>query len=155
MDAIPLDAVPADKRARVGRLDRVCRLTLAAAFLALDDAGLQIPATVAADRVGLSVGTALGCLLSDAEFYERVVEQGPAAASPRLFAYTVSSAAAGEVSTVLGIHGPNSTAHMGLAAGAGAIGYGLDLIRSPRPTPSGRRRTPTVQPGASAAGRGC
>ena len=129
MDAIPLDAVPADKRARVGRLDRVCRLTLAAAFLAIDDAGLQIPATVAADRVGLSVGTALGCLLSDAEFYEKVVEQGPTAASPRLFAYTVSSAAAGEVSIALGIHGPNSTAHMGLAAGVGAIGYGLDLIR--------------------------
>src|SRR6185369_13541882 len=120
MDAIPLDAVPADKRARVGRLDRVCRLTLAAAFLAIDDAGLQIPATVAADRVGLSVGTALGCLLSDAEFYEKVVEQGPTAASPRLFAYTVSSAAAGEVSIALGIHGPNSTSHMGLAAGLGA-----------------------------------
>jgi 3-oxoacyl-[acyl-carrier-protein] synthase II len=115
------------RRARSGRLDRICRLFLAASFLAVEDAGLTI-APSDAERVGLSFGTGLGCLLSDAEFYERVVEQGAGAASPRVFAYTVSSAAAGEVSIALGIHGPNVTSHMGLAAGLGAIVYGCDLI---------------------------
>jgi len=128
IDPLPLDAIPADVRARLGRSDRICRLFLAAGFLAVDDAALQLPA-LDAERVGLSFGTGLGCLLSNAEFYAKVVEQGPAAASPRVFAYTVSSAAAGEISIALGIHGPNATSHCGLAAGVAAIGYAVDLIR--------------------------
>ncbi len=128
---IPLDVVPAAARTRIGRLDRICRLTLTAAFLAIDDAGLGLP-LADPERVGLALGTGLGCLLSDAEFYEKVVANGPPAASPRAFAYTVSSAAAGEVTIALGIHGPNTTLHMGMAAGAGALGYAADLIRSGR-----------------------
>ncbi len=131
IETIPLDVVPAAARTRIGRLDRVCRLALAAAYLAVDDAALPLP-LVAPERVGLLFGTGLGCLLSDAEFFDKIVAQGPAAASPRVFAYTVSSAAAGEVSIALGVHGPNATLHMGLAAGAGALGQAADLIRTGR-----------------------
>src|SRR4029453_5051724 len=127
IETIPLDAVPEATRARTGRLDRICRLFLAASFLAVDDAALRI-APPDAERIGLSFGTGLRCFLSEAEFYEKVIEQGAAAASPRVFAYTVSSAAAGEVSIALGIHGPNVTSHMGLAAGLGAIASGCDLF---------------------------
>jgi 3-oxoacyl-(acyl-carrier-protein) synthase len=67
IDPIPLEAVPAEARGRIGRLDRVCRLFLAASYLAVDDAGLSLPAADA-ERVGLSFGSGLGCLLSDAEF---------------------------------------------------------------------------------------
>jgi len=125
---VPLDVVPSDRRVRIGRLDRLCRFFLAASYLAMRDAGIQIEARDA-ERVGLSFGTGLGCLLTNEEYNRKIVEHGPAAASPRLFAYTVSSAAAGEVSIAAGIKGPNITAHMGLAAGLGAIGYGFDLIR--------------------------
>ena len=125
---IPLDIVPVDKRTRIGRLDRLCRLLLSAAYLAVDAAGLRIDAADA-DRVGLSFGTGLGCLLTNAEYNQKLVEHGPSAASPRLFAYTVSSAAAGEVSIALGIKGANVTSHAGAAAGLQAIGYGFDLIR--------------------------
>lgn len=126
---IPLAAVPADKRAHIGRLDRLCRLYLSAAYLAVDAAQLRIE-DGDAERVGLSFGTGLGCLLTNAEYNQKLVDQGPSAASPRLFAYTVSSAAAGEVSIALGIKGPNVTSHAGLAAGLQAIGYGCDLIRT-------------------------
>jgi 3-oxoacyl-[acyl-carrier-protein] synthase II len=129
VDEIPLDVVPADKRTRVGRLDRLCRLFLSAAYLAADAAGLQIDAADA-ERTGLSFGTGLGCLLTNAEYNQKLVAHGPAAASPRLFAYTVSSAAAGEVSIALGIKGANVTMHAGMAAGLQAIGYGFDLIRT-------------------------
>lgn len=128
---IPLDAIPADKRSRIGRLDRLCRLYLAASYLAVGDAGLPLDLD-AGERVGLSFGTALGCLLTNAEYWDKIVEQGVAAASPRLFAYTVSSAAAGEVSIALGIRGPNVTQHVGFAAGLGAVGYGFDLIEMGR-----------------------
>ncbi|HEX7408933.1 MAG TPA: beta-ketoacyl-[acyl-carrier-protein] synthase family protein, partial [Candidatus Binatia bacterium] len=132
---IPISAVPEDKRARVGRLDRLCRFFLSASYLAVRAAALKIghpdvgAQHAAPERVGLSFGTGLGCLLTDEEYNRKVVEQGPSAASPRLFAYTVSSAAAGEVSIALGIKGPNVTAHMGFAAGLGALGYGYDLIQ--------------------------
>jgi 3-oxoacyl-[acyl-carrier-protein] synthase II len=124
---IPLDAIPVDARPRIGRLDRLCRLFLAATYRALDDARLDIRRTDA-ERVGVAFGTGLGCLLTNAEYNEKIVHGGPAAASPRLFAYTVSSAAAGEVSIALGIKGPNLTAHQGVAAGLGAIGYAFDVI---------------------------
>ncbi|MFI5366864.1 MAG: beta-ketoacyl synthase N-terminal-like domain-containing protein [Candidatus Binatia bacterium] len=133
---IPLDVIPADKRARIGRLDRLCRFFLSAAYLAVDAAQLTIAAEEA-ERVGLSFGTGLGCLLTDEEYNRKVVEHGAAAASPRLFAYTVSSAAAGEVSIALGIKGPNVTAHMGFAAGLGAVGYGFDLIQMGKADVSG------------------
>ncbi len=126
--AVPMAAVPADKQARLGRLDRLCRFFLAAAYLAVEAADLAI-APEEAERIGLSFGTGLGCLLTNEEYNRKVVAQGPAAASPRLFTYTVSSAAAGEVSIALGIKGPNVTAHMGFAAGLGAVGYGFDLIQ--------------------------
>jgi len=128
---IPLDVVPPGARTRIGRLDRVCRLALAASYLAVDDAHLPRP-LARPERVGLVFGTGLGCLLSDIEFFAKVVAQGAAAASPRAFAYTVSSAAAGEVSIGLGIHGPNTTLHMGMAAGAGALGYAAQLIAGGR-----------------------
>lgn len=129
VDTIPLHAIPSGARTRIGRLDRLCRLFLSAAFLAVHDARLEITAAMS-ERTGLSFGTGLGCLLTNAEYFEKVVEQGPTAASPRLFAYTVSSAAAGEASIALGIKGPNLTSHAGLAAGLQAIGYAGDLIRT-------------------------
>jgi len=128
---IPLDVIPADKRSRIGRLDRLCRLFLSASYLAVDDARLPRESDLGA-RAGISFGTALGCLLTNAEYYDKIVEQGAGAASPRLFAYTVSSAAAGEVSIALGIQGPNATHHLGFAAGLGALGYGADMIEMGR-----------------------
>jgi 3-oxoacyl-[acyl-carrier-protein] synthase II len=131
VEEIPVDLVPPDKRTRLGRLDRLSRLFLSASYLAIQDAGLDTTA-LDAERFGLSLGTGLGCLLTDEQYYRRVLEKGLAAASPQLFAYTVSSAAAGEISIAMGIKGPNATCHMGLAAGAGAVGYAADWIRQGR-----------------------
>jgi 3-oxoacyl-[acyl-carrier-protein] synthase II len=129
VDPIPLESIPETKRAHAARLDRFCQLLLAASHLATQSAGLE-STTYDPQRVGLVFGTGLGCLLTDAEYFRRVVEDGLRAASPRLFAYTVSSAAAGEVSISLGAKGPNVTRHEGLAAGTGALGYGFDLLRA-------------------------
>ena len=150
---IPLDVIPADKRTRIGP----SRPSLPA----LPERGLsgrrcRRPSTSTsedAERVGLSFGTGLGCLLTNAEYNQKLVEQGPAAASPRLFAYTVSSAAAGEVSIALGIKGPNVTAHAGLAAGLQAIGYGFDLIRHGQGRRRARRRCRRARRGAGAGPR--
>lgn len=125
---IPLGRVPPAVQRRLGRFDRISRLFLSASCLAVEAADLDMSAEDS-ERVGLSFGTGLGCLLSNAAYNERLVEGGPAAASPQLFAYTVSSAAAGEASIALGMRGANVTMHAGLAAGLQAVGYGADLIR--------------------------
>ena len=125
---IPVHLLSDETRSRIGRVDRLSRMFLSASHLAVRSAELVV-ADAGAERVGLSFGTGLGCLLTDEEYNRKIVEQGPAMASPRLFAHTVSSAAAGEVSIALGIKGPNVTAHMGFAAGLGALGYGFDLIQ--------------------------
>src|SRR4029453_18348418 len=44
IETIPLDAVPEDTRARTGRLDRICRLFLAASVLSLGGPAPGIPA---------------------------------------------------------------------------------------------------------------
>jgi len=125
---IPLERVPAATLRRVGRMDRVTRLFLGASCLAVEAAGLDL-GREDPERIGLVFGTGLGCLLTNSAYFEKIVESGGAAASPQLFAYTVSSAAAGEVSIALGIRGPNVTLHAGFAAGLQAVGYAADLIR--------------------------
>jgi len=126
---VPLEAEAQADKPRAGRLDRLSRLFLAASYRAVGAAGLHL-ADEDRERVGLSFGTGLGCLLTNAEYNEKIVAAGPSAASPRLFAYTVSSAAAGEVSIALGIRGANVTMHAGFAAGVQAIGYAYDLLQA-------------------------
>ncbi len=128
-DKVPLDTLPERIQTRLDRLDRLCRLFLAAAYGAVSDAGL-LAAMPEGESFGLSFGTGLGCLLTNAEYFEKVVTGGAAAASPRLFAYTVSNAAAGEVSIALGARGPNLTTHAGTVAGLQAVGYAADVIAS-------------------------
>ena len=115
---IPFDAVPAETRARAAAGSTASAGCFSPRHFSPSRMRASPSPPSDAERVGLSFGTGLGCLLSDAEFYERVVEQGAGAASPRVFAYTVSSAAAGEVSIALGIHGPNATLAHGPCRGA-------------------------------------
>ena len=61
------------------------------------EAGLAVTDGAPRPRVGVALGTAFGCFLTNAAYQRRVATDGPRAASPRLFAATVSNAAAGEV----------------------------------------------------------
>ena len=94
--AAPTGALPVEARERAGRVERISGLALAAGAAALADAGVAVGIRRA--RAGVVLGTAFGCFLTNAEYLERFAAGGMAAASPRLFAATVSNAAAGEVS---------------------------------------------------------
>ena len=78
------------------------------------------------------LGTAFGCFLTNAAFERRLLEGGPAAASPRLFAATVSNAAAGELAIAYRLGGPSVTLTAGGASGIVALGHAADLVRSGR-----------------------
>jgi 3-oxoacyl-[acyl-carrier-protein] synthase II len=81
-------------------------------------------------RLGIVLGTAFGCFLTNAAYQRRFAEGGPSAASPRLFAATVSNAAAGELSIAYRLGGPAVTLTAGSVAGLAAIAHAVDLIEA-------------------------
>lgn len=83
---------PGDAR----RLSRVCQLTMAAARLALEDAGRPADGTL-----GLVVGTELGDLRSTIAFADGYLGRGPMGLSPLLFPNTVMNTMAAATAIAL------------------------------------------------------
>ncbi|UCE58694.1 MAG: beta-ketoacyl synthase chain length factor [Phycisphaerales bacterium] len=85
------------------RLDKVTRMTLLAAFLALEDSSVDI-----ADkrRVGVLVGTGFGPLTTTFDYLDTIIDGGDNSASPTLFASSVHSALASAVSIFTKFNGP-------------------------------------------------
>src|SRR5439155_1227691 len=127
---VSLDALPEAVRARAARAERVTQLVLAAAGRALMAAGLDATDGEPRPRLGVVLGTAFGCFLTNAAYERRLLGGGPAAASPRLFAATVSNAAAGELAIAYRLGGPSVTLTAGAASGLVALGHAADLVRA-------------------------
>lgn len=115
----------ADKPARLQRMDRLCALALVAADGAILDAGGPKPDAVV-------FGSAYGCHATNEDYYRGLLREGPAGASPRLFAYTLPSSPAGEISIHYGIRGPATTAVPGWHAGLAALIEGAQHLRAGR-----------------------
>jgi 3-oxoacyl-[acyl-carrier-protein] synthase II len=130
--AAALDALPEAVRVRAVRAEQVTQLALVAAGGALAQAGYVELGGPPRPRFGVALGTAFGCFLTNASYQHRVAADGARAASPRLFAATVSNAAAGEVGIGYRLGGPAVTLSAGAAAGLFAIGHGADLIAGGR-----------------------
>jgi len=131
-----LAALPAAVRARATRAERVTQLALLAACRALADAALEVPADPGEPRrdVGIVLGTAFGCFLTNAAFQQRLAAEGMPGASPRLFAATVSNAAAGELAIACRLGGPLLTVSAGGASGLVALAEAVELVRHGRAT---------------------
>jgi len=128
---VPLGHLPEAVQARAARSERITALTLAAAGAALAAARL-VPdgSTGPSPGIGVVLGTAFGCFLSNAAYQQRFAEGGAAAASPRIFAATVSNAAAGELAIAYRLGGPGVTLTAGAASGLAALGHASDLLRA-------------------------
>jgi len=129
---LPLASLPDAVQARATRAERVTQLVLAAAGAALAEAGLGGTEGAPDPGLGVVLGTAFGCFLTNASFERRFAEGGAPAASPRLFAATVSNAAAGELGIAYRLGGPGITLTAGGAAGLVALGHATDLLRASR-----------------------
>jgi 3-oxoacyl-[acyl-carrier-protein] synthase II len=125
-----LDALPEPLRARATRAERVTQLVFSATAPALAMAGLATTDGDPRPRIGVVLGTAFGCFLTNAAYQHRLAEGGSAAASPRLFAATVSNAAAGELAIAYRLGGPAVTLTAGSVAGLAAIVHAVDLLRA-------------------------
>lgn len=131
--ADPLDRdLPEAVRARVVRTERVTQLAASAAGRALSGAELAVLDGSPRPECGVVLGTAFGCWLSNATHQERVRTAGPTAASPRVFAATVSNAAAGEIGIAYRLGGPAVTITAGAASGLTALLHADGLLRAGR-----------------------
>jgi hypothetical protein len=119
----------AHKPAKLSRMDRLCALALVAADGALIDAGSP---PLDPERTAVVFGSAYGCHATNEEYYRGLCAEGPAGASPRLFAYTLPSSPVGEISIHYGIRGPATTACPGWHAGLAALAEGVEHLRSGR-----------------------
>jgi 3-oxoacyl-[acyl-carrier-protein] synthase II len=125
------DFVPADhldaKRAR--RLDRFSQLSVAAARMAVEDAGLATP-IAAPQRTGVWIGSALGGVAFGEEQHAAYVAGGVRAVAPTLATAVFGGAGASNVAIDLGIRGPAVGNANSCASGAMAIGQAFHAVRS-------------------------
>jgi 3-oxoacyl-[acyl-carrier-protein] synthase II len=112
---------------RARRLDRCSHFTIAAARLALKDAGLEL-AQEDSDRVGAMMGTALGGVAFAEQEHGKYLAEGIRAVEPGLALTVFVGASSCNLAIELGISGPNITNGMSCASGAIAIGEAFRAI---------------------------
>jgi 3-oxoacyl-[acyl-carrier-protein] synthase II len=125
------DFVAADhldvRRAR--RLDRFSQLSVAAARMAVSQAGLTSRARPA-ERTGVWIGSALGGVAFGEEQHAAYVARGVRAVAPTLATAVFGGAGASNVSIDLGIRGPAIGNANSCASGSVAIGQAFHAIRA-------------------------
>lgn len=108
------------------RMDRYAQLGVAAARLAIADAGFDIGD--GAD-VGAILGNGAAGPLSREDQHRVMLERGPDRISPFAIPMQVANMGAGQVSMELGLHGPVAAMLTACAAGTDAIGTATEVIR--------------------------
>lgn len=110
------------------RLDRFGHFSLAAARLAIQDAGLE-SASLDPDRVAVQMGSALGGIAYAEAQAVNLMAGGIRAVDPRVALTTFCGAASCGIAIEFGFTGPNATNAMSCASGTIAIGEAWRLIR--------------------------
>jgi 3-oxoacyl-[acyl-carrier-protein] synthase II len=113
---------------RAKRLDRCSQFSLAAARLALADAGIEVDREDG-DRIGVMMGSALGGVEFAEREHGKYLTGGLRAVEPGLALTVFVGAASCNVAIELGISGPNITNGMSCASGAIAIGEATRAIQ--------------------------
>ena len=110
------------------RWDRFCKFGVVAAQQALADAGLEIT-DANAERIGVSIGSGGGGLLT-METQAHVLEgKGPGRVSPFTVPMMIPNMATGLAAIALGAKGPSSAVATACAAGSNAIGDAFRLLQ--------------------------
>jgi 3-oxoacyl-[acyl-carrier-protein] synthase II len=110
------------------RLDRFAQFALAAAGEAVKMSGLDF-ARENTDRVGVVVGSGIGGLHEIEAQHLKLLERGPRRISPLMIPKLMLNAAAGQISIVYGLRGPNSSTASACASAAHAIGEAVNILR--------------------------
>jgi 3-oxoacyl-[acyl-carrier-protein] synthase II len=117
------------ERKDVKKMDIFIQYVLAAAQMAVEDAGLTLPFETP-QRVGVIVGVGMGGITTVEETYYGLLTQSARRISPFLIPRIIPNMASGHIALRFGARGPNYVTNSACASGTHAIGEGLVLIRS-------------------------
>ena len=109
------------------RLSRICRMTLAACRLAVQEARFE-----GDRRLGLVVGSEFGDFRSGAEFFNGFLRRGPGGLSPMVFPSTVMNSMAAVAAIAIGARAPSVTLNQATVAGDLAVARAAALIADGR-----------------------
>ncbi|WP_165984168.1 beta-ketoacyl synthase [Streptomyces sp. YIM 98790] len=118
----------------IRRMDRAAQFAVVCAREAIADSGLELPDT-APERVGVTVGTAVGASTSLEREYRVVSDDGRLEpvdhtyAEPHLYNHFIPSSFAVEVAWLAGAEGPAGVVSTGCTSGLDAVGHAAGLIR--------------------------
>jgi 3-oxoacyl-[acyl-carrier-protein] synthase II len=110
------------------RMDRFVHFAIAAARMALNDAGLEITPDNA-ERVGTYIGSGIGGLAIIEEQHSTLIEKGPSRISPFLIPGIICGMGAGMVAIMAGAKGPSSCVTTACAVGNNNIGDAYAVIQ--------------------------
>ncbi|WP_126426256.1 beta-ketoacyl-ACP synthase II [Brevibacillus marinus] len=116
-----------DKK-EIRRTDRFVQFAVAAAKMAVQDAGLEI-GEHNAHRVGVYIGSGIGGLATWEEQHTALMEKGPRRVSPFFIPMMIANMATGQVSIELGAKGPASSAITACATSTNTIGDAFKLVQ--------------------------
>ena len=112
----------------VKKMDTFIHYGLAAAFMAIDDAGLEIT-EANAERAGVIIGSGIGGLRGIEETAVDLYKGGPRKISPFYVPSTIINMIAGQLSILKGFKGPNFTAVSACASSNHSIGTAMRMIQ--------------------------
>src|SRR3954469_22605682 len=113
----------------VRRTDRFAQLGMAAANMALHDAGVDLE-KVDHDRFGVIVSSGIGGLKTLQDQHNILMTKGPSRTSPFTIPMLISNMASGLISMEFGLRGPNLCIVTACATSNNAIGESWRIIKS-------------------------
>jgi 3-oxoacyl-[acyl-carrier-protein] synthase II len=112
----------------IRRMDRFTQFALAAADMAIRDAGLDT-AKIDPERVGVIVGSGIGGLSTIEEEHDVLRQRGARRVSPFLIPRLIANIAPGEIAIRWGFTGPNYAVSSACATSNHTIGDSLRMLR--------------------------
>lgn len=110
------------------RMDRCTQFAVAAAKMAIEDAGLDL-GKEDLDRIGTYIGTGIGGMETMHSQYEKYFAKGPSRISPFFVPMMIPNMPAGQVSIVFHLHGPSSCMATACATGTNCIGDAFRVLQ--------------------------
>jgi len=117
------------ERKEIKRMDPFIHYAMAAAHMAMEDAGLVIDAALG-PKVGVYMGSGLGGLSTLERYHQAYIEGGPRKISPFFITMLISNLAPGHIAMRYGAKGPNLATSTACSASSHATGEGMHAIRS-------------------------
>ncbi|MBE3587197.1 MAG: beta-ketoacyl-ACP synthase II [Thermoanaerobacteraceae bacterium] len=110
------------------RMDRFTQFALAAAGMALEDAGLDLE-QVDRDRVGVILGSGIGGIETLEEQHQVLLTRGPGRISPFFIPMMIANMGAGQIAIAYRLRGCNLTTTSACASSAHAVGDAFRVLQ--------------------------